>query len=46
MTLPALADERRAAAPLLLGARRPPLSIDISYRRSAANPPHVAAAVE
>jgi len=35
MTLPALADERRAAAPLLLGARRPPLSIDISYRHGA-----------
>jgi len=30
MTLPAFAAERRAAAPLLLGARRPPLSIDIS----------------
>jgi len=30
MTLPAFAAERHAAAPLLLGARRPPLSIDIS----------------
>jgi len=35
----------RAAAPLLLGARRPPLSFDISWR-SAANPPHAALAVE
>jgi len=26
---------RRAAAPLLLGVRRPPLSIDISCRHSA-----------
>jgi len=32
MTLPAFAAERRAAAPLLLGARRT-LSIDISYPR-------------
>ena len=29
VTLPAFAGKRRAAAPLLLGARRPPLSIDI-----------------
>jgi len=29
VTLPAFAAERRAAAPLLLGVRRPPLSIDI-----------------
>jgi len=29
MTLPAFAAERRAAEPLLLGAQRPPLSIDI-----------------
>jgi len=36
----------RAAAPLLLGTWRPPLSIDISCPRSAANPPHAAAAVK
>jgi len=30
MALPAFAAERRAAAPLLLGARRPPPLIDIS----------------
>jgi len=29
MTLPAFAAERRAAEQLLLGAQRPPLSIDI-----------------
>jgi len=29
VTLPAFAAERRAAAPLLIGARRPPLSIAI-----------------
>jgi len=40
--LPAFAAERRAAAPVLLGARRCP-SI---ARRSEANPPHAAAAVE
>jgi len=47
VTLLAFATKRRAAAPLLLGARRPPLSIDISCpeRRSAANPPYAAAAV-
>jgi len=31
LALPAFAAVRRAAALLLLGARRPPLSIDISY---------------
>jgi len=31
----AFAAERRAAAPLLLGARRPPLSIDIPYPHGA-----------
>jgi len=35
MTLPAFAGKRRAAAPLLLGARRPPLSIDISCQHGA-----------
>jgi len=35
MTLPALAAEHRAAAPLLLGARHPPLSVDISCSRGA-----------
>jgi len=35
MTLPAFAGKRRAAAPLLLGARRPPLSIDISCPHGA-----------
>jgi len=35
MTLPAFAAKRRAAAPLLLGARRPPLSIDISCPHGA-----------
>ena len=39
VTLPAFAAERRAAAPLLLGAG----AVD---RRSAANPPHGAAGVE
>ena len=33
VTLPAFAAERRAAAPLLLGAGAPPLSIDMSCRR-------------
>jgi len=49
MALPAFAAERRAAALLLLGARCPPLSVDISCPhtdRSAANPPHAAATVE
>jgi len=44
MTLPTFA----AASPLLMGAWCPPLSIDISClpaRRSAADPPHAAAAV-
>jgi len=36
----------RAAAPLLVGARRQRLSIDMPARRSAANPLHAAAAVE
>jgi len=48
MALPAFAAERRAAAPLLLGARRSPGSINISCPhgawRSAASPPHAAAA--
>jgi len=35
MALPAFAAERRAAAPLLLGARRLPLSIDISFPHDA-----------
>jgi len=35
VTLPAFAAERRAAAPLLPSARRPPLSIDISCPRGA-----------
>jgi len=35
VTLPAFAAERRAAAPLLPRARRPPLSIDISCPRGA-----------
>jgi len=35
MTLPAFAAERRAAAQLLLGARRPQLSIDISCSHDA-----------
>jgi len=35
VTLPAFAAERRAAAPLLLGARRPPLLIDISCLHGA-----------
>jgi len=35
VTLPTFAAERRAAAPLLLGARRPPLSIDISCPHGA-----------
>jgi len=35
MALPAFAAERRAAAPLLLGSRRPPLSIDISCPHGA-----------
>jgi len=49
VTLPTLAAERRAAAPLLLACRHPLLLINISCprdRRSAANPPHAAAAVE
>jgi len=49
VTLPTFAAERRAAAPLLLAFRHPPLLINISCprgRRSAANPPHAAAAVE
>ena len=41
----AAAAERRAVAPLLLGARHPPLLIDLpSARRSAANPQHAASA--
>jgi len=35
VTLPAFAAERRAAAPLPLGARRPPLLIDISCLHGA-----------
>jgi len=35
MALPAFAAERRAAAQLLLGARRPPLAIDISCSHDA-----------
>jgi len=48
MALSAFAVERGAAVLLLLGARRPPLSIRhfLPARRSAANPPHSAAAVE
>jgi len=34
LTLPAFAAVRRAAVPLLLGARRPPLPIDISCPHS------------
>jgi len=30
MALPVFAAERRAAAPLMLGARGPPLSMDVS----------------
>jgi len=52
MTLPAFAAERRAAAPGYgaVAAGRPVLSIDRAYllcvRRSAANPPHAAAAFD
>jgi len=48
MTLPAFAAERRAAAPLLLGAwvRTAVGRYIQSAQRSAANPPHAAAAVE
>jgi len=49
MALTAFTAERRAAAPLLLASRHPLLLINISCprdRRSAANPPHAAAAVE
>jgi len=52
MTLPAFAAERRAAAPGCGAATagRPVLSIDRAYllcvRRSAANPPHAAAAFD
>jgi len=35
VTLLTFAAERRAAAPLLLGARRPPLSIDIFCQHGA-----------
>jgi len=47
-TLPAFAAERRAAAPLLLGAGRPPLSIDKScpYGAQQQNTPPAAAVVE
>jgi len=48
MALPAFTAARRAAAPLLLSAGQPPLSIDISYRhrtqqqtrRTGAQPPN------
>jgi len=43
ITLPAFAAERRAVAQLLLGARRPSLSMDMFS--VTANPPHAAAAV-
>ena len=48
MTLPAFAAERRAPAADIAGARRSQLSIDICCPcpRSAANQPHVAAAVD
>ena len=47
MTLPAFAAERRAAALLLLGAGAPAVDrYDLPAGRSAANPPHAAAAVE
>jgi len=46
VTLPAFAVERRAAAPLLLGARHRRCRSISPARRSAANPPHAAAAVE
>jgi len=48
MALPAFAAERRAAALLPLGARCPPLSIDISCPHGAQQqtPPHAAAAIE
>jgi len=39
MTLLAFAAERRAAAPLLLGVRRPSLSIDISCPRALSSKP-------
>jgi len=42
ITLPAFAAERRAVAQLLLGARRPSLSMDMFS--VTANPPHAAAA--
>ena len=40
MVLPAFAAERRVAAPLLLGARRPPLSIDTSCPHGAQQQTH------
>jgi len=49
MTLPAFAAERRAADPGCgaAAAGRPALSIDLlRVRRSAANPPHAAAAFD
>jgi len=45
MTLPAFAAERRAAAPLLLGAGAVDRYV-LPAGRSAANPPHAAASVE
>jgi len=42
VTLPAFAAERRAAAPLLLGARRPPLLIDISCCTALSSKPAAA----
>jgi len=44
ITLPAFAAERRAVAQLLLGARRPSLSMDMFS--VTANPPNAAAAVK
>jgi len=50
MTLPTFGAERRAAAPgcgAIAAVGRPALSIDIlRVRRSAANPPHAAAAFD